>query len=355
MRRPRRPSRALPELSRPSGAVVAPERRPAQASRVFMSTAVASVLALTASGCVTVHGERELVPATTKSEAEQVLEEFTSAYNKADKEHDPALDAEQVTGPLGAINQAGLKSRSVTQPDGNPNHRPLELTDAKFVVPKKAGWPRWFVADTDSNRDTDEGPGDNRWLLAFLRNGSDQPWEAAYLAILTSDEIPAFRTEGGYAVPVAADSNGLAVAPKDLGRTYVSFLGGGELGPFAAGPHTTGWREERQKGAKRVGLATQYIDQPTDTGDFAPLALATEDGGAMVFFATRYFERQTAAKGYRPKVGEDVKALMTGEVKNTVTKEWMTSQSVLVKPAGTARDGVTVTGRLQGVTGAKGS
>ncbi|MGW6570239.1 hypothetical protein [Streptomyces sp. NPDC054975] len=341
MRRPRRPSRALTELKRPS--------------RVFVATAAASVLALTASGCVTVHGERELIPAATKAEAAQALKDFTDAYNRADKAHDPALDANRVTGPLGAINQAGLKSRSITAPEGNQNHQPLELTDATFVLPKKAGWPRWFVADTDSNRDTDQGSDDNRWLLAFVRNGPDQLWEAAYLAILSPDEIPAFKSDGGFAVPVATDSAALAVAPKDLGKEYVSFLGGGELGAFAAGPHTTGWREQRQKGAKRVGMATQYVDQPTDTGDFTPLALATEDGGALVFFATRYFEQQTAAQGYRPKVGDDVKALMTGEVKNTVTKEWVSSQAVLVKPAGTERDGVTVTGRLQGVTGAKGS
>lgn len=320
-----------------------------------MVTAAASVLALTASGCVTVHGERELVPAATTAEAAQALKDFTDAYNKADKAHDPALDATRVTGPLGAINQAGLKSRSVTQPGGNPDHRPLELTDATFVVPKKAGWPRWFVANTDSNRDVDEGRGDTRWVVAFVRNGPDQLWEAAYLAVLTPDEIPEFRTEGGFAVPLAADAPGLAVAPEELGRAYVAFLGGGEQGQFAAGPHTTAWREQRQKGAKRVGMATQYIDQPTDTGDFAPLALATEDGGAMVFFATRYFERQTAAQGYRPKVGPEVKALMTGEVKNTVTKEWVSSQTVLVKPEGTTKDGVTITARLQGVTGAKGS
>nr|WP_308354860.1 hypothetical protein [Streptomyces sp. Je 1-79] len=320
-----------------------------------MATTAATVLALTASGCVTVHGERELIPAATKSEAGQALRDFTDAYNRADKAHDPALDADRVTGPLGAINQAGLKSRSITDPGGNANHQPLELTDATFVLPKKAGWPRWFVADADSNRDTDEGRGDNRWLLVFVRHGADQLWEVAYLAILTPDEIPAFRTEGGFAVPVPADSAQLAVAPKDLGRSYVSFLGGGERGQFAAGPHTTLWREQREKGTKRAGLATQYVDQATDTGDFAPLALATEDGGALVFFATRYFEQQTAAKGYRPKVGPDVKALMTGEVKNTVTKEWVSSQTVLVKPAGTGQDGVTVTGRLQGVTGAKGS
>ncbi|MEV5971082.1 hypothetical protein [Streptomyces sp. NPDC051921] len=327
-------------------------KRPAD---TLLAAVTATGLALTASGCVTVHGERELIPATNRTEAAQALKDFTEAFNKADKAYDPTLDAGRVTGPLGEINQAGLRSRQVTSPGGNKDHQPLELTDARYVIPRKAGWPRWFVADTDSNRDEDQGPGDNRWVLVFVRAAAAQPWQVAYLSILTPDEIPAFRTEAGYAVPVAADAKDLAVAPAALGERYVSFLKDGQQGPFAAGPHTTEWRAERKKAASRPGLATQYVDQPENRGDFAPLGLATEDGGALVFFATRYFERQTAAPGYRPKVGADVKALMTGQLKNTVTKRWVSSQAVLVKPAGTAADGVVVVGRLQGVTAAEGS
>ncbi|MEV7564022.1 hypothetical protein [Streptomyces tanashiensis] len=338
-RAPRRP------LERPSFLV---DRRPV---RFLAATAAATVLSLTASGCVTVHGELALLPPATKAEAAQALSDFTTAYNRADKAYDPALDAGRVTGPLGEINQAGLRARSVNTPGGNPDHKPLALTDAHFVLPRKAGWPRWFVADTASNR----GSGEERWLLAFVRNGPEQLWEVAYLAILPRGDVPEFAEEEGYAVPVAADSDALAVAPGDLGAKYVAFLKDGQPGPFTPGTHTTEWRAQRQKAAKRPGMATQYIDRVTDQGDFAPLGLRTRDGGALVFFATRYFERQTAAKGYRPKVGEDTKALLTGEIKNTVTREWVTSQAVLVKPAGTDRGGVTVAGRLQGVVGAEGS
>jgi len=331
-------------------------RRPADTLVTGVTAAVtAAVLALTASGCVTVHGETALLPAASEAEAAQAVNDFTDAYNKADKAFDPALHAGRVTGPLGEINQAGLRSRHVTTPGGNPNHRPLELTDAKFAIPRKAGWPRWFVADTDSNRDADQGADDTRWLLVFVRGSASQLWEVAYLSILTPDEVPSFRKEEGYAVPVAADSEELAVAPKDLGERYVSFLKDGVQGPFAPGPHTTGWRSDRLKAGKRPGLVTQYVDQAESRGDFAPLGLTTEDGGALVFFATRYFERQTAAPGYRPKVGAEVRALMTGEVKSTVTKHWVTSQAVLVKPAGTTTDAVEVLARLQGVTAAEGS
>ncbi|ORT60395.1 hypothetical protein [Streptomyces sp. CB03238] len=324
--------------------------------RVAAALAATTVLALTASGCVTVHGELEVVPTATTDEAAQALADFTDAYNKADKAYDPALDAGRVTGALGAINQAGLKARSVTSPGGNPSHRPLELTDARYVIPKKAGWPRWFVADTDSNRDTDQGADDSRWVLVFVRNGPEQLWEVAYLQILPADGVPKFRTDqDGWAEPAAPDSTALAVAPKNLSEEYSSYLQTGKPAHFTAGPHTSMWRDERNKVAHRPGLSTQYVDQPLDTGDYAPLGLTTQDGGALVFFATRFYDRQTAAKGYRPKVNPDVRALMTGEVKSTLTKEWVSSQAVLVKPAGAQSDQVTVLARLQGVTSATGS
>ena len=304
------------------------------------------------------HGELAVVPSVKPTEAARALKDFTDAYNKADKAYDPALDAGRVTGALGAINQAGLRARAVTSPAGNAGHQPLELTDARFTIPKKAGWPRWFVADTDSNRDQDTGVQDNRWVLVFLRNGPDRPWKVAYLTILSPDEIPAFkRDRDGWAEAVEPDSDTLAVAPRDLSAAYASFLDRGSPDRFAPGPHTDAWRATRAREGGLPGLATQYLDQPLDSGDFAPLALATESGDAMVFFTTRFFERQTAAQGYRPKVDDEVRALMKGQVSNTLTREWISSQAVLVPRRGSDpfAGQVVVSGRLQGVVGATGS
>ncbi|NEE60554.1 hypothetical protein G3M55_90605, partial [Streptomyces sp. SID8455] len=77
-------------------------------------------------------------------------------------------------------------------PDGNKAHEPLELTDATYIIPKKAGWPRWFLADTDSNRDEDGGKLDNRWLVVFVRSGPDALWKASYLGVVAPSQIPEF-------------------------------------------------------------------------------------------------------------------------------------------------------------------
>lgn len=308
---------------------------------------------------MTVHGELEVVPGATKSEAAQALDDFTAAYNKADKAYDPALDADRVTGSLGAINQAGLKARQKTSPQGNASHKPLELGDATFTIPKKAGWPRWFIADTDSNRDRDDGKLDTRWLLAFLRTGPDAPWKASYLAVVPTSQVPKFRKDAdGWAQPVpSAETDGvLAVKPKGLSGTYTGYLAQGTPDVFAPGATTSGWRDAR-KNTRRAGFSFQYVDQALDTGAFAPLGLTTEDGGALVFFSSKHFERQTAAPGLRPTVNADVEALLTGEVKSTLTKERVSSQLVYVpkRGAGDAGGKVRVLNRLPGLIAAQGS
>lgn len=295
---------------------------------------------------MTVHGEREVIPSATKAEADRALRDFLTAYNKAEKAYDPALDAARVTGPLSAINQAGLKSRGAQNPGGNPKQVPLELTDAKFSIPKKAGWPRWFVADTKSNR-----RGDLRWVLVFTKGSKDQLWEASYLNLVAPGKMPELKKDkDGWAEPVGVNSSALAVAPKDLGKEYTTYLkSGGDT--FAPGDHTSTWKAFRDKNTKRRGIAVQYIDEPQNEGTFAPVGLRTQDGGAMVFFSTHHYEKQTAAKGVNLTVEPDVKPLLKGEVKQSVMLERVSNQLVL-DPAGSGK--VTFLSRIQGLTGAKG-
>ncbi|WP_254812664.1 hypothetical protein [Streptomyces cavourensis] len=325
--------------------------------RLTAALATATVLCLTASGCVTVHGELEVLPGATESEAAQALKDFTDAYNAADRAYDPALDADRVTGSLGAINQAGLKARQTYNPDGNKAHKPLELTDATYVIPKKAGWPRWFLADTDSNRDEDGGKLDTRWLVVFVRSGPEALWKASYLGVVPASQVPEFTLDGdGFASPVEPQSGELIVKPVDLSIAYTEYLQKGTPDVFAPGTATSQWRETRRT-TRRAGFSYQYIDQPLDSGAFGPLGLHTEDGGALVFFSSKHFERQVAAKGLKPEVNADVKALMTGEVTNTLTKERISSQLVHVPArAGSGDSGgrVRVLNRLPGLVAAKG-
>jgi hypothetical protein len=301
---------------------------------------------------VTVHGELAVVPSVKRSEARQALTGFVDAYNAADKAYDPALDKGRVGGALGAINQAGLRSNSVNSPGGNPQHHDLVLDDPHFTIPKKAGWPRWFVADAAPSPQQRTGANQVRWIMAFVREDPDARWRAAYLTSTTAGAIPHFKTDAdGYAVPAGAKAGALAVPPGRLSADYAAYLQTGRPDDFAPGPHTDQWRVQRARSSKQTASTMQYIDQPLKGGEFTPLALTTEDGGAFVFFATRYYQRQTTAAGYSPQVPKDLVPLLHGTAHTKLTKEWVSSQVAEVPPAGK----VTIVSRLEGVTSAAGS
>ncbi|MGW0880420.1 hypothetical protein [Streptomyces sp. NPDC002671] len=310
-------------------------------------TALSAALSLTASGCVVVHGEREVLPSATRAEAAKALAAFTDAYNKADEAYDSSLDAAHVTGAVQDIDGARLKAGHVNSPSGNPDHTPLKLTDAKFTIPKKAGWPRWFVADAQGNKG-----GNARWLLVFTRGDLGDPWQVAYLTLFAPGSVPEFKKDkDGWAEAVPADSAQLAVKPNDLSQSYATYLqSGGKT--FADGPETSGLRTAREKAARKPGLVRQFIDEPLTHGDYAPLALRTADGGALVFFTTHHYQKQTAAAGTSvPQQNKDVQALTKGEVKQSLTLEFISNEAAL-DPAGSGP--VKVVSQLQGLTAAQG-
>ncbi|WP_078943486.1 hypothetical protein [Streptomyces aureus] len=326
-------------------------RSPGRLGRLARVATTVTALWAAASGCVVVHGEREVVPATTRADAARALADFTAAYNKADATYDRSKDADRVTGPLAAIDAARLKAGRAGHPGGNPAHSPLAFDDARFSIPAKAGWPRWFVADATANK----GVAGSRWLLVFTRDDLREPWQASYLTVLGAGDVPRFATDAdGWAQPVAADDPALAVEPGKLGRSYATYLrSGGDS--FAAGIHTSQWRAQREKYASRPGLARQYIDEPLSSGSYAPVGLRTADGGALVFFTTRRFEKETAAAGTEiPAPGADVQALTTGEINQSLTLEFVSNQAALDPPKGSGDGRVAVLGRVEGLTGAKG-
>ncbi|MFF9677225.1 hypothetical protein ACF1GS_36990 [Streptomyces eurythermus] len=322
-------------------------RRPRRRDRNALIAATLTALSLTASGCVVVHGEREVLPAATRAEAAKAVAAFTDAYNKADKAYDSSVDAPYVTGALADIDSARLKAGHVNSPSGNPAHTPLTLTDVRITIVKKAGWPRWFVADARGNKG-----GNARWVLVFTRGDLGERWRVAYLTLMAPGTVPEFAKDAdGWAEAVPADTTRLAVRPDELSKSYAAYLkNGGTV--FADGRDTSGLRAARKKEAEKPGLVRQFIDEPLTHGAYAPLALRTADGGALVFFTTHHYEKRTAATGATvPIPNKDVKALIKGEVKQSLTMESIANEAVL-DPAGSGP--VRMLGRVQGLTSAQG-
>nr|WP_247746589.1 hypothetical protein [Streptomyces oryzae] len=321
--------------------------------RIPLAAAVtAGALLASLTGCVTVHGESAVVPALSKAEAAKVLGTFVKKNNRANTAYDTRLNATIESGALGAIDQAGLKSRKEVDPKGNPDYKPLQLSDTRYLIPEQAGWPKFFVTDSRSNR-----KGQGRWLFVFQRDRADGPWKASYLAVVQPDEIPRFaRDEDGHvkAVPVGGAS-GLALAPDRLSERYTRYLQEGSGDDFAPGPHTSALREQREKAMKRTSVRNEFADQAAQPPQFAPFGLRTKDGGALVFFASHHHHKQTLPRGYQPQIKDPlVKALMTGTPKQSVTFERVSEQAVTVPDK--RHDGkVTFLSRIEGLTSARGS
>lgn len=301
---------------------------------------------------MTVHGEREVIPALSEADAGTALQQFINGYNKANRTLDPKVNATYETGALHAIDEAVIKVQKKNYPQGLPNFRDLELHDARYTIPKQAGWPKFFVADAVSNR-KDRTGNFTHWYLAFTRNGVQEKWKAAYLSVLTDDEAPRFTTDAdghAEAVPLGSDS-GLQVDPGKLGQEYADYLKTGKGDTFAPGQQTDHWRQERAAAAKQPGQHIQTVDQPSR---WPAMALRTEDGGALVFFATNYYQHKQVSPGRSVPITPAVEAVMDGpaEKSEKMTTTTVSGQAVKV-PAEGAAGQVVFLNRIESMTSAQ--
>lgn len=311
--------------------------------------AAAIALTVPLAGCMTVHGERENIPSASKKEAASVVAHFLAVTNEVSKDYDAEKVRTVESGVLGATDEAGLRSRRANDPDGDADYRPLAFSDTRYLIPRQVGWPKYFVADTATNRDPV-----SRWLLVFRHAAPGEPWKAAYVAAVTTTLLPEFAKDGqGYAVAAGTAGTDLLVQPGRLSQAYTDYLGKGG-GDFADGPATSQLRSTRQANAKGPNSVTQYADQPASGGDYAPAALRTADGGAVVFFAAHVQSRSTYRAGYRLNLPAGTKALLTGTPRTSITLSQLADCAATVPAAGGSGK-VVVLSRIVGLVSAKGS
>lgn len=327
---------------------------PIRRFRVAVAAVPMLAALLTLTGCVTVHGEEVLQPAVSKDEAGRVLDRFGKLNNKANEDYDLEVNSRIEAGGLREIDQAGLTVRKADYPEGNPDYEPLEFSDTRYLIPQQRGWPRWFVADTLTNRN------ELRWLLVFVKEGPEAGWHATHLSLLDETEQAEIGTfaedEDGHVrrVPLGA-SAGLTVAPGQVGKAYAAYLKDGRGDDFAPGQHTSERVGARDQYRRTPEYVTQYVDEPTP--EYPPVALRLADGGALVLFSTRHFVKQTVAEGREVEVPAAAEPLMKGQgtPEKSLTMERVSQQAAVVPPREDKGDGIVFYNRLEGLVGAEGS
>ncbi|WP_147255525.1 hypothetical protein [Streptomyces sp. PT12] len=303
--------------------------------RARLTTAAAgSTLTLTLvaslSGCMTVHGEEAVVPAASEEEAEEALERYVEISNEASRAFDPELNSTVEIGPLGAIREAQFASLRARNPGGDQDFTPLAVNDTQFHIPQQAGWPKFFVADTQTNQDPD-----NRWMLVFTRDSLDAEWNASYVTVLPTGRGPELaEDEDGYLddLPVTGETDtGLAVEPGQLPTAYTEYLANGS-GPFNDGAYTSDEVAAREEANGSAAFVMDYQDVPPDEDEFTyrPVAMRTADGGALVLFSTLHNQKQTMAEGQTIEVHEAIEPLLSSPAERALTVEQVAMFSAVV-------------------------
>ncbi|NYI06888.1 hypothetical protein [Allostreptomyces psammosilenae] len=337
----RRGPRAARDRRTPRGAVAGP-RRPRLAALLC-----AAVVALP--GCVTVEGATAWVAPLDEAAAAEVLERFEQENNQANADRDLELNARIETGALRDIDQATLKVAAATDPDNSEPAPQLDMGDPQLWIPRLNGYPKWFVAVTDVHGSTttehedapqgEQGAGEpiGRWMLLFTQAEQDGPWQAAYMAA-AGDAVPAVALDqDGLAEEVPADDPALLLAPEEVPGAYTALLQGEaseeQAALFPEGAFTTDMLAEREAQAGGTQYVRQYLDSAAP--EHGVYALRTEDGGALVFFATRHQSKLTMAQGRRLDIQDpEIRALLEGEARQQVlTTMDVAQQAVLVPPA----------------------
>ncbi|KUL38782.1 hypothetical protein ADL22_17210 [Streptomyces sp. NRRL F-4489] len=300
---------------------------------------------------MTVHGEREILPAVSKTSAAKALQHFTEGFNKSNRTLDPSVNPSYEGGALLAINQAEIKAAHGLRPDGNPGFAPLAFTDTHFTVPKQKGWPRFFVADGLSNRKGRDGR-NIRWYLVFSRDSLREKWRAVYLATFPQNKAPELKITGGYAEAVPVDgSSGLTVDPGKLSEAYADYLNTGKGDAFAPGPETDKLRAWRAGQANQPGARILWQDQASE---LPPVALRTADGGALVFFSTVYHQQKTVSKGLTITVPPELRGIVEGPAAKASRMAFTTvSGQAVIVPAKSTGGKITVLDRIEAKTSAK--
>ena len=219
-------------------------RSPFRVPATLTSAAAALVIL---SGCMTVHGEREMLPAVSKAEGAKALTRFTDSFNKTYRELDPKRNPSFEAGALLAIDQAGIKASQALRPQGNPDFPALELTEPRFTVPKQAGWPKYFVADAHSNRGRQGPP--HPVVPGVQPRRPQREVARGLLRAVPGQQGAGAEDEGrlrrGGAARLRLRSDG---GPGRLSRAYADFLNTGKGSVFAPGPQTDGWRAPARQG-----------------------------------------------------------------------------------------------------------
>ncbi|MFD2079575.1 hypothetical protein SAMN05421678_11697 [Actinopolymorpha cephalotaxi] len=263
-------------------------RRPNRRRRaVLMLAALTSVVAATASGCVTMPKEKTgAAPAWAPISAEDtqgVVRQYDRLEAKALRTGNADLLRSVESGPLLRARQGALRVARGLDSEGTSAPTSPKRSGTVVRLPRFSGYPVWFLAvSTDGARKVVD-------MMSRPRAGST--WKAAQSVVLDQGvQLPALAGPAGTPVVLPPAAAGTLIRPADkTASAYALLLAGGPKSPqawaFVPHPQTDRAQQAAARNAQSKAFVYRHRYEVTSVR-----ALATADGGALELFTLNEIE-----------------------------------------------------------------
>jgi hypothetical protein len=276
---------------------------------VLALAALATVVAGTASGCVTMPKEKTgAAPAWAPISAEDtaaVVRRYARVQAKALRTRDAGLLSSVESGPLLRASRGGIRVADGFDPDGRSVLTSPSRSATKVQLPKFSGYPVWFLAVSTTRQAAGQAEGrpagqaavrgDRTVVDMMTRPSAGSAWKAAQSVVLDEGaRLPALAERGGAPVVLPAADAGTLIRPADkTASAYALLLTNGPKAPqawaFAPNPQT----HQAQHAAVQKGRSPAFVYHHRYEVT-SVRALATADGGALELFTMNEIESYQA-------------------------------------------------------------
>jgi hypothetical protein len=287
------------------GVISAGRRRALPGRRSFVALPAVAVSALLFAGCSAdawpdlsptptpspsasvIVPEGQQAPAVTETQAERILTRISGTVAEADAAVDAELAASRLEGPALAERQTNYALRGQL-PEQTPLP-PIPDSPVEIVLPQAFDqWPRSFMTVVEDPDDSTVAP----TIMVMTQADPWSEYRASFIANLeaatTLPELPAAYLGTVLAPP---DSPFLRLRPDEIAGAYADIINNAENSPYWSDFDTAGDlllasirqnQQERLDLLNQTGSETSTLEFTSSPGVTAPLALTTQDGGAIV-------------------------------------------------------------------------
>ena len=218
-------------------------------------------------------------PVIGQAAARRVLASYIAVSNKAGRLRSTSLLASCETGPAGQIDAAGYAADRATHP-GASSYQPLTYASPSFYIPRQWSYPRWFVVEARSQKLAGAAPESGHTYLVFEKQNAAAPWLLVLKPDSAAEGKPLPRLGPG-----TGQAGKLAMPAAQLAAAEAAYLNGGTAQPFGPDKISGELMSMAPADRKHLAAARPSVSDRFTPGTGPAFAVATADGGALVFFS----------------------------------------------------------------------